>query len=83
MAMTIMIKDKKDKWHKWITYGETDFSYKIYADENKKFITEIYKKLVHNLWGIYYSDEIRNPFDTLEAPNRCKAEFCEIWLGDE
>lgn len=83
MAMTIMIRDRKNKWHKWIVYGETDSSYKVYADENKKFITEIYKNLVCEFLGAYYSGEIRNPFDTLEAPNRCKAEFCEIWLEDK
>lgn len=82
MTMTIMIRDKSNKWHKWIVYGETDSSLKVYADEDKKFITEIYKNLVYKIWEVYYSNEIRNPFDTLEKPNRCKAEFCEIWLED-
>ncbi|MDD4778978.1 MAG: hypothetical protein PHT02_00045 [Tissierellia bacterium] len=88
MKKIIKVKDNNGKYNNWIIYGETKDSFKIYADCDKSYITEIYKTSVFrgsikNVNGEYeyhfISVEIKNPF-LLMPEWYGKAEFCEIRL---
>lgn len=80
MRQSILIKDINGNLNKWNIYEETENTYKICADCDKRFITEIYKCTTDYIDGILYSGEIKNPFSKMKR--YCKAEFCEFILKD-
>jgi len=77
---SVLVKDTNGNLNKWNIYEETEFTYKICADCDKRFITEIYKSDTDYINGAFYAREIINPFSKMKR--YCKAEFCEILLKD-
>ena len=74
----IKVKDRDGNLNNWIIYGETKDSYKICAECDKRFITEIYKCATDYINSDLYSGEIKNPFSLMDE-RYMRAEFCEIW----
>ena len=74
----IKVKDRDGNFNNWIIYGETKDSYKICAECDKRFITEIYKCAIDYINGDLYSGEIKNTFSLMDE-RYMRAEFCEIW----
>jgi hypothetical protein len=78
----IKVRDKNDDYHNWIVYEETEHTYKIYAECDKGYITEIYKCTTDYIDGVLYSCEIKNPFPLLPK-EYMKAEFIELWAKSD
>lgn len=81
MVQYILIQDKNKNIHKWNVYGESELSYKICAECDKRFITEVYKKNVYYdvVDEDFYCSEIKNPFPFIDE-KYLKAEFREFKL---
>jgi hypothetical protein len=75
----IKVKDKYNKFNDWSIYGETENTYRICADCDKRFIAEIYKSTTDYIDGVLYSCEIKNIVSTMPE-NYMKAEYHEFWL---
>ena len=78
----IKVKDRNGNFNNWIIYGETGITYKICAECDKSFITEIYKHTTNSIDGVLYSTEIKSPFSLLPEWY-AKAEYCEIRLKEQ
>jgi hypothetical protein len=76
----IYLPDINKNLNKWIIENETENTYKIYADYDKRFVTEVYKSLTYWFEGKLYSSEIRSPFSTIVPDRYGKCEYCWIVL---
>jgi hypothetical protein len=79
---TICIPDKYCKMHKWVIEEDRGAIFTIIAEEDKRYISHIRKDKVYIDGSSLYSDEIKNPFCTIENKRYSKSEFFEIWLED-
>jgi hypothetical protein len=79
----VKIYDNTGNINIWIIYGETEYTYKVYAECDRSYITEIHKSKVQYFEDDFYYEiyctEIKNPFSLLPEWY-AKAEFCEIKL---
>lgn len=79
--MIIHIPDKHGNINRWIA-EDMGAMFTIIAEKDKRYISHISKDRVYIEGGLLYSDEIRNPFCTIENKRYSKAEFGVIWLED-
>lgn len=81
---TIKVKDRNGNYNNWIAYETTENTIKVYAECDKRYITELDINKLHI--GFYdnkiYSDEVKNPFSLMDE-RYMKTEFCEIWCKED
>lgn len=78
----IHIPDIHNEINRWIIEADLGAMFTIVAEKDKRYISHIGKDKVYIKDGFLYSDEIRNPFCTIENARYSKAEFGVIWLED-
>jgi hypothetical protein len=78
----IKVRDKFGNINDWTIYAETADTYKICADSDKRFLTEVYKCTTGYIDGVLYSVEIKNIVSTM--PERYfRTEFGEFWVKND
>jgi hypothetical protein len=79
----VKVPDRNGNYNNWTIYGETKYTYKIYAECNRSYISELYKSDLYidenDNWCLY-TDIVKHPFSLM--PNVVKAEFCWIKLDE-